>query len=293
MAAAAVAVVAIGWLVLGNSGKADPGTRGVPAAATADTPATVASTPVESLKVAASAPEVQPKITAPVEEPKPQPAEVTPAPVAKAPARTLPFISPAERRRLALLDRKKRDEANRLAQKPAQKPVVQAPVVPRPVTQSPVVSGSPSLSTSSVVTSPPARQTVAPPVQAELPPRPAVTAPAQPAEPRTESAASEVASVVAAYARAIESRDVTAVKRAYPGMTAEQARGFAQFFEATRSINVTFRVVGLETSGNSADARLVGTYEYVTTGSRTERQPVSFAASLRNDGSSWRLVSVR
>lgn len=99
--------------------------------------------------------------------------------------------------------------------------------------------------------------------------------------------------MVAAYARAIESRDIAAVRRAYPGLTAEQARGFEQFFESTRSINVTFRVVGLETSGNSADARLVGTYEYTTTGSRTEKQPVSFAATLRSDGSSWRLVSVR
>jgi len=83
------------------------------------------------------------------------------------------------------------------------------------------------------------------------------------------------------------------VRRVYPGLTADQARGFEQFFQSARSINVTFRVAGLETSGNSADARLVGTYEYVTTAGRTERQPVSFAATLRHDGTSWRLTSVR
>jgi serine/threonine-protein kinase len=110
---------------------------------------------------------------------------------------------------------------------------------------------------------------------------------------KTESPTTAVAGVVAAYARAIESRDIGAVRRAYPGLTGDQARGFEQFFDGTRSINVTFRVVGLEANGNSADARLVGSYEYVTTTGKTERQPVSFAATLRNDGSSWRLVSVR
>lgn len=103
----------------------------------------------------------------------------------------------------------------------------------------------------------------------------------------------EVATAVAAYARAIESRDIGAVRRAYPGITSEQARGFEQFFEASRSIDVTFRVADLQTNGNSAEARLVGTYEYVTTTGKTERQQVSFGATLRYEGSSWRLTSVR
>lgn len=102
-----------------------------------------------------------------------------------------------------------------------------------------------------------------------------------------------VASVVAAYARAIESRDIDAVRRAYPGLTSGQSSGFQQFFQGSRSINVTFRVAGLETNGNTADARLVGSYEYVTTSGKSERQSVSFDATLRYDGSAWRLTSVR
>ena len=138
-------------------------------------------------------------------------------------------------------------------------------------------------------------------VPREAPPKPTPTLSARPAvteaandppaeKPRIPTA--EVGSAVAAYARAIESRDIGAVRRAYPGLTSDQARGFEEFFDSAKNINVTFRVVGLEANGNSADARLVGTYEY-TSGSRTERQPVSFAASLRYDGTSWRLVSVR
>lgn len=107
------------------------------------------------------------------------------------------------------------------------------------------------------------------------------------------ASASDVAPTVADYARAIESRDIGSVRRAYPGLTGEQQRGFEQFFQASRSINVTFRVVNAEANGTSADARLVGTYEYVTSSGRTERQPVSFAATFRHDGSAWKLVSVR
>ena len=126
------------------------------------------------------------------------------------------------------------------------------------------------------------------------PPAPAPTVKAPEPQPVTRpSPREEIASVVAAYARAIESRDVSAVRRAYPGITGDQARGFEQFFQSTRSINVTFRVTDVDASGNTADAHLVGSYEYVTSEGKAERQPVSFNASLRYDGSAWHLTSVR
>jgi hypothetical protein len=113
-----------------------------------------------------------------------------------------------------------------------------------------------------------------------------------PAAPRP-SPREEISAAVQAYARAIESRDIGEVRRAYPGITSDQARGFQQFFQSARDINVTFRVANLDTSGSSADAQLVGTYEYVTSEGKTEKRPVSFSASLRNDGAGWRLTSVR
>jgi hypothetical protein len=103
----------------------------------------------------------------------------------------------------------------------------------------------------------------------------------------------EISGVVAAYARAIESRDIGAVRRSYPGISSDQARGFEQFFQSARNINVTFRVSGLDVNGNSADARLVGTYQYTGSDGKAERQPVSFSASFRNEGGNWRLSAVR
>jgi hypothetical protein len=137
------------------------------------------------------------------------------------------------------------------------------------------------------VQEPPPRIVIAPPPP---PPPPAIRQPEP--EPRP-APREEIASAVQAYARAIESRDIGAVRRAYPGITSDQTRGFEQFFQSARSINVTFRVTDVETNGNSADARLVGTYQYTTADGKSERQPVSFSASLRYDGSSWRLTSVR
>jgi hypothetical protein len=76
-------------------------------------------------------------------------------------------------------------------------------------------------------------------------------------------------------------------------LTSEQQRGFEQFFQAARKIDVTFRVTNVEGAGPTAEARVSGTYEYEGPSGRVERQPVSFAATLRRDGSAWRLAAVR
>jgi hypothetical protein len=76
-------------------------------------------------------------------------------------------------------------------------------------------------------------------------------------------------------------------------MSDAQQRGFEQFFAAARSLRVTFEVSGLDVTGATAEANLVGAYDYVADG-KTEHQPVSFRAGLRRDaGGTWRLVSVR
>lgn len=135
----------------------------------------------------------------------------------------------------------------------------------------------------------PQRVVVTPPAAPPPAPPPARTPDPEPVRNPRE----EISDVVAAYARAIEARDIGAVRRAYPGLTSDQARGFEQFFQSARNINVTFRVSDLDVNGNSADARLVGSYQYVSSEGKSERQPVSFNASLRNDGGSWRLVAMR
>ena len=268
-AAGAAAVLLVAWLAFGRGNDELPNPpQNSPAAVSPVNENSVASTATTNSEVPASAPRID-------STPAPA-AALPPAPVAAPKKRDTREAqqSTMERIRESLKKRPVEKKAAATPPPPPPPPVVRAPVVAPPT----------------VVAQQPPREELR--ETATLPVRPPPPAAPEPAPAKVENPATEIAGVVAAYARAIESRDVGAVRRAYPGLTPEQARGFEQFFESARSINVTFRVVGLETSGNSADARLVGTYEYVS-GSRTERQPVSFAASLRNDGSSWRLVSVR
>jgi serine/threonine protein kinase len=107
------------------------------------------------------------------------------------------------------------------------------------------------------------------------------------------SAATEIEAAVAAYAHAIESRDVTEIRRAYPGITAVQAKGFEQFFASIRGLKAAFTVSSLDVSGNSAEGKLAGTYDYVTTAGKSEQQAVAFLAAFRREAGVWKLASVR
>ena len=166
--------------------------------------------------------------------------------------------------------------------KPVQSKVVTTAAPPRvdpPVTsvtsrQDPLPSPPPA-----VVVAKPAAQ---PPPQESAPP---VAAP---------PTAADIAPAVEAFARAIESKDIGAIRRVYPGLTSDQQRRFEQFFEGARTINATFRVANISaSSASAADAQLAGVYEFVTVAGKTERQPVSFAVSLRQEGRTWRLTSMR
>jgi serine/threonine-protein kinase len=124
----------------------------------------------------------------------------------------------------------------------------------------------------------------------QLPPAPAtrgslVTAP-------QFSDSTLIAHAIASYARAIESRDITAIRRVYPAMSPQQQSSFEQFFQATSELRVTFRVMSLSIAGSTADARVTGTYEYRTARGE-EQSAVAFDATLAKEADSWRLLSVR
>jgi serine/threonine protein kinase len=150
---------------------------------------------------------------------------------------------------------------------------------------------------------------------AEIPP-PADTSPAPPSVPAPVPAASEsvpsakpapvaprpppvdprpeIRRVVTDYAGAIESRDIGNIRRIYPGMTADQERGWSQFFQLVRQIDAQLDVAQLDTSGGTANARINGSYTYLNSSTgRTEHQPVSFQATLHKTEGGWRISEVR
>jgi serine/threonine-protein kinase len=124
-----------------------------------------------------------------------------------------------------------------------------------------------------------AARDAAPPSAAPAPP---------PVDPRVA-----IESAIAAYARALESRDTSQVRRAYPGLTAAQQRGWGDLFGAVRSLKAGLTVTAVNVSGGSAEAIVSGVYEFenATTG-RLERRPASFRATLVSESGGWRLSAI-
>jgi eukaryotic-like serine/threonine-protein kinase len=142
---------------------------------------------------------------------------------------------------------------------------------------------------------PPVNVQVAPPSTQSASPvsTPPITRPPIP-EPETPAATeAAIGAAISAYARAIESRDLAAVRRVNPGLTSGQQNGFDQFFRAVRSIRAKLTVVSSEVTGNNAEARLTGAYDYVTTKGESVHQPLSFQATLRRENGVWKLTAVR
>jgi tRNA A-37 threonylcarbamoyl transferase component Bud32 len=103
-----------------------------------------------------------------------------------------------------------------------------------------------------------------------------------------------IGTVIASYGRAIEARDISAIKQVYPSVTAAQQRDWQQFFSAVQNVKVSLAVSQLDVGGSTAEARVTGTYRYENTSTRRlEEQPVSFRASLQRDGTSWRIAAIR
>lgn len=117
-----------------------------------------------------------------------------------------------------------------------------------------------------------------------MPPAPAPA----PADPRPG-----IERAVAEYARAIESRDIAALRQIYPGLTEAQRQGWSQFFQDIRTMRASLAVEQLAITGSTAEATVRGTYEYTTRSGSTERRPVSFRITLRADGERWRVVAVK
>src|SRR6266480_415759 len=122
---------------------------------------------------------------------------------------------------------------------------------------------------------------------AEPPAAPAAT-PA-PVDPRPD-----IQKVIDDYARALESRDVGQVRRAYPGLTSPQQQSWQDFFQSVRNLKAGLTVTAVRLSGLTAETIVTGVYEYdnATTG-RAERRPVTFRAILAVDSGGWRLTAIR
>jgi len=121
-------------------------------------------------------------------------------------------------------------------------------------------------------------------------PPPVTTAPPPPPAPENPRPLIEAA--IQGYARALESRDVQQVRRAYPGLTPQQAQVWRDFFGMVTDLKVDLAIKQLQIAGDVAEAQVEGVSQYLQS-RRPQRQPVSFHATLDHASGAWRIASIR
>jgi serine/threonine protein kinase len=125
----------------------------------------------------------------------------------------------------------------------------------------------------------------APVSAAPQPAAPSPSPPAAPVNPRPQ-----VDALVAAYARAIEFRNIQEMRRLYPGMTSQQEQFWHTFFRAVRGpVKAQLTVARLEVSGATAVVEGIGVYEYEDAGG-SHRQERPFHATAALEGGAWRFT---
>jgi hypothetical protein len=130
----------------------------------------------------------------------------------------------------------------------------------------------------------------APPPVAVVVPTPPPAPPAPPAAP--ENPRPLIDGAIQGYARALESRDVQQVRRAYPGLTPQQAQVWRDFFAMVNDLKVDIAIKQLQITGDVAEAQVEGLSQYVQN-RRPQRQPMSFHATLERTSGAWRIASIR
>ncbi len=109
-----------------------------------------------------------------------------------------------------------------------------------------------------------------------------VTVEAAPVDARTA-----ITEIIAAYARALESGDINAVRAAYPGMTSQEERNLSAALPNMERAALTVGAVSEQ--GERATADVSGTYTFNNDGRRTD-VPVTFRATFERAGSGWRMT---
>jgi serine/threonine protein kinase len=140
-----------------------------------------------------------------------------------------------------------------------------------------------------------------PPVRDSLPaPRIPDPSPAAPPAVRTKTVAelrAEIETIIRNYARAIEARDIARMRMLNPGISPEQASGFADFFANASNIKITITSIDTPAQisalpGAETTARVRYKIQYTT-----RRVPydddTAWQASLERTATGWKVRSIR
>jgi hypothetical protein len=171
----------------------------------------------------------------------------------------------------------------------------QAPASPAPPTSPP-----PAQPQTTPAPDPPAQQTPTavetspPPLAPITRERPAATPPPAAAEtPTPVSAEDGVRDLLRHYERALESRNLDALKRVWPSLGGAQEDAIRKEFAYTRQIDVTIENAELEVSGASATVTFIRRYQLSTVDGQRLLTNSRTTMSARRAGNDWVIDRVR
>jgi len=109
--------------------------------------------------------------------------------------------------------------------------------------------------------------------------------------PTEEETRAEIARTIRAYAAALEAKDVAAVRRVYPGMTAERDQQLRQSLPNFKGLKVNLSVVDIQLGGTEATAVVTGAWDFTLDGKKTEL-PANNTYTLARRGG-WVITDIR
>jgi serine/threonine protein kinase len=130
------------------------------------------------------------------------------------------------------------------------------------------------------------------------PPPETAVAPVTPPPPQPPAAPdpAPIRNLIASYGRALERRDMAALRQIYPGIPRQQAQQWQDFFKIARDVHATVEPsqILFETGGDRASANVRCTLRFQnTTESRRDEQPCDFLARLTRQGPAWVIESIQ
>src|SRR6266851_9224707 len=130
--------------------------------------------------------------------------------------------------------------------------------------------------------------------EAEAARAPAANPTPSPAAPvATDRTVQVLEGLVTGYARALESRNVAQVRRAYPGMNVRQEDVMRRLFQRAQDLRVTLELTDVRLQGDAAEGRVKGDYAYTSpTTHVTEHQPVFHRVAFERGPQGWILTAI-
>jgi hypothetical protein len=75
-------------------------------------------------------------------------------------------------------------------------------------------------------------------------------------------------------------------------MSSQQRSAFSDFFHSIRTLKANLTVANVQGDGQSAEAQVTGSFDYVTTSGVDEQRKTSFVVSLHRDRGVWAIASI-